>query len=78
MPRQVYPLKIARQSQAQTEFSKNKTTKKIKRKSPKKRSGEKQYGKVEKLPEARANPIRVRKYLGGKNIKIGRASRFVN
>jgi|688.fasta_scaffold2429465_1 hypothetical protein len=30
------------------------------------------------LPQPRVNPIRMKKYLGGKNIKIGRASRFLN
>jgi len=29
-----------------------------------------------KLPSPQANKIKIKKYLGGKNIKIGRASRF--
>ena len=28
------------------------------------------------MPEARANIIKLRKYLGGKNIKIGKSIRF--
>lgn len=71
--KQAFPIKVARQSHAQTELSRSKTTK-IKR-SPRKKE-QRMEAREEGLPSPRANPIRVRKYKGGKNIKIGRASRF--
>lgn len=70
-------MKIARESHAHTEFSKSKTTK-IKRRSIKKRKSKERKSKEQKIPSPRPNPIRVKKYKGGKNIKIGRASRFEN
>lgn len=74
--RQVFPLKATRQTHAQTELSRSKTTK-IKRHS---RSPRRKLERIETreaaLPSPRLNPIRVKKYQGGRNIKIGRASRF--
>lgn len=75
--RQAYPLKLARKSQAYTEFTKSKTTK-IKRGSRSRKKVSPNLQKNSNLPQPRANPIRLKKYLGGKNIKIGRASRFLN
>lgn len=80
--RQIYPRK-GRQSHANTEVAtRSKTTHKNEEnihtgKTKKMVMKESQQTQADKLPSPRVNPVRFRKYIGGKNIKIGRANRFV-
>jgi len=70
----LYPGNIARKSQAQSEMKKQIKANSYHQKRPESISSN--MGKI-KFPRT-SNPIKMKKYLGGKNIKIGRAQRFKN
>lgn len=70
-----YPLQIERKSQAHSEITRSKTTK-FNANLLGKKILEQKEERFERMPSPKANPIKLKKYLGGRNIKIGRASRF--